>query len=63
MDGMKEDKEKKRKRTIKLDVNSSSTSGDVKADVKRLKSDTVKVKYFISNAIYRLSLCGTPIRM
>ncbi|KAL4224020.1 THO complex subunit 5 [Mactra antiquata] len=42
MDDPKE--EKKRKRTIKLGDNSSSGSGDVKPDMKRLKSESLKIK-------------------
>lgn len=46
MDG-KEEKDKKRKRTIKLDGGGSSGSGDGKTDTKRVKSEPVKVSIFL----------------
>ena len=38
------DKEKKRKRTIKLDSSSGSATGEVKIEAKRLKPEVVKVR-------------------
>ncbi|XP_045172199.2 THO complex subunit 5 homolog [Mercenaria mercenaria] len=42
---VKDEKEKKRKRTIKLDGSAASASGDGKMETKRIKSEPVKIKH------------------